>query len=84
MIIVYNKNSMPICGTKGWVIFCKAMMITKYVNTIYFIDDSMKNIECVENVNNNNIRTYFINKKDNKYSPKQQLDYILNKIDKKN
>ena len=45
-IIVYKKNSTPTCGTKGWII---AKISNIYTNMkIHFIDDSRKNIKCVE------------------------------------
>jgi hypothetical protein len=74
-IIVYNKNDMPSCGTKGWI-------ISKIINThenikIHFIDDSKKNIQCIENVKSNNVKTYYINKNKN---PKEHLTKILNRI----
>lgn len=60
-IIVYTKNRMPICGTKNSI----------------FIDDSMKNIECVKNINDNNITTYYIDKKRN---PKPHLIKLLRNL----
>ena len=74
-IIVYNKNTNPICGTKGWII-SKILNINKIMNII-FIDDSMKNIQCIENVGSPNIKTYFINK--NK-EPKKYLSKLLYRI----
>ena len=44
---------------------------------IYFIDDSKKNIECVENVKSDNIITYYINKFKN---PKKYTTKVLSKI----
>ena len=75
-IIVYNKSNYPTYGTKGWIID----KISSYNNNmiLYFIDDSIENINCVNNLNNNNIKTVFINKKKN---PKKYLSNILLKID---
>ena len=39
--------------------------------------DSIININCINNINNPNIITYFIDKR---ISPKEQLDKILNNI----
>ena len=39
-IIVYKKNSIPSCGTKGWII-SKFIDINKSIK-IHFIDDSKK------------------------------------------
>ena len=74
-IIVYNKNDIPSCGTKGWI-------VSKIINThenikIHFIDDSKKNIQCIDNVKSNNVKTYYINKKKN---PKEYLTKILSRI----
>jgi hypothetical protein len=80
-IIVYNKDNNPTCGTKGWII--KTIKAINNNMTIHFIDDSMKNITCVNNVNDKDIHTYFIDKfinKQNNMIPKEQLSYILNKI----
>jgi hypothetical protein len=44
---------------------------------IHFIDDSYKNIQCVDNVNEQNIRTYFIDKHK---QPKEHLNKLLSKI----
>ena len=44
---------------------------------IHFIDDSEKNITCVDNVKSNNIKIYYIDKHKN---PKIYLTKILNKI----
>ena len=74
-IIVYNKNNIPTCGTKGWII-SKIIDVNKNMN-IYFIDDSMKNIECVENVKSDNIKTYYINKFKN---PKKYTTKVLSRI----
>lgn len=71
-IIVYNKNNLPSCGTKGWII-SKFIDVNKNIQ-IYFIDDSKKNIECVENVKSANIKTFYINKNKN---PKKYLTKIL-------
>jgi hypothetical protein len=72
-IIVYNKNTQPVIGTKGWMLSVIKSIFSNI--KIYFIDDSMKNIECVEKLNDNNIKTYFIDKRNN---PKEQLIQILN------
>ena len=80
-IIVYNKDNNPTCGTKGWII--KTIKAINNNMTIHFIDDSMKNINCVNNVSDKDIHTYFIDKfinKQNNMIPKEQLSYILNKI----
>jgi hypothetical protein len=74
-IIVYKKNDVPSCGTKGWII-SKFIDINKNIK-IHFIDDSEKNITCVDNVKSNNIKTYYIDKHKN---PKIYLTKILNKI----
>ena len=74
-IIVYNKNTVPSCGTKGWIIL-KFIDINKNIK-IHFIDDSEKNITCVDNVKSNNINTYYVDKHKN---PKIYLTKILNKI----
>ena len=73
--IVYNKSNYPTIGTKGWLI-SKIMNYNKDMH-LYFIDDGIKNIQCVKNLNNNNITTFFINKKNN---PKVELLDYLNKI----
>ena len=75
-IIVYKKNSIPSCGTKGWII-SKFIDINKSIK-IHFIDDSKKNIECIDNIQSGNIKTYFINKHKN---PKTYLTKILNTLD---
>ena len=74
-IIVYNKNTVPSCGTKGWII-SKFIDINKNIK-IFFIDDSIKNIKCVDNVKSKNIISYYVNKHEN---PKVYLTDILNKI----
>jgi hypothetical protein len=74
-IIVYTKDSMPVCGTKGWII--SIIKKETLIKTIYFIDDSRKNIECVKNLNDHNIRTYYIDKRRN---PKEYLIKLLKKI----
>ena len=74
-IIVYKKNNIPSCGTKGWII-SKFSDINKNIK-IYFIDDSKKNIECVNSIKSNNIISYYINKYNN---PKKYLNKLLNKI----
>ena len=75
-IIVYNKNSIPTCGTKGWII-SKILSINNKIK-IYFIDDSQKNINCVDNIKSERCKTYFINK--NK-KPKEYLNKVLSKLD---
>jgi hypothetical protein len=74
-IIVYNKNDQPSCGTKGWIL-SKIIELNVKLN-IFFIDDSKKNIQCVNNIKSNNIKLIYINK--NK-DPKTYLTKILNKI----
>ena len=74
-IIVYNKNDNPTCGTKGWII-SKIMEVNENMN-IHFIDDSKKNIQCVENIKSANIKTYYINKYKN---PKQYTTKVLSRI----
>jgi len=74
-IIVYRKNDIPTCGTKGWII-SKILDINKKIQ-IHFIDDSRKNIQCIENIQSGNVRTYYINKKKN---PKRYLTKILSSI----
>jgi hypothetical protein len=71
-IIVYNKDQYPVCGTKGWII-SKILEINNNMN-IYFIDDSKKNIVCVDNVKSSKIKTFFVNKYKN---PKQHLHKLL-------
>ena len=71
-IIVYTKDSMPVCGTKGWII--SIIKKETSIKTIHFIDDSRKNIECVNNLEDPNIKTYYINKRRN---PKQYLIKLL-------
>lgn len=74
-IIVYKKNSFPTSGTKGWII---SKISNIYTNMkIYFIDDSKKNIECVDNIKSDKITTYYINKRKN---PKKYLSKIINKL----
>ncbi len=74
-IIVYKKNSAPTCGTKGWII---SKISDTYANMkIHFIDDSKKNIECVNNIKSYRIATYYINKRNN---PKKYLLKIINKL----
>jgi hypothetical protein len=75
-IIVYKKNNLPTCGTKGWIL--SKIIDSNNKIKIIFIDDSKKNIECVENINANNIKTYFVNKYKN---PKYYLTKLLNNID---
>ena len=74
-IIVYKKNNIPSCGTKGWII-SKFIDVNKNIE-IHFIDDSRKNIQCIDNVKSNNIKTYYINKHKN---PKKYLTKVLNLI----
>ena len=71
-IIVYKKDNVPSCGTKGWII-SKFIDINKNIK-IHVIDDSMKNIKCINNIKSNNISTYYINKYKN---PKEYLTKIL-------
>ena len=73
--IVYNKSNYPKIGTKGWLI-SKIMNYNKDMH-LYFIDDGIKNIQCVKNLNNNNITTFFINKKNN---PKIELLFSSKKL----
>jgi hypothetical protein len=75
-ILVYTKQGYPSCGTKGWVIN-KIISNNLNIKKIYFIDDSIININCINNINNPNIITYFIDKH---ISPKEQLNKILNNI----
>jgi len=74
-IIVYNKNHIPTCGTKGWII-SKMLEVNNNIK-IYFIDDSKKNIECVKNVNSPRIKTFYVNKHKD---PKTHLDKLLNRL----
>lgn len=74
-IIVYTKDTMPVCGTKGW--FISIIKKETSIKTIDFIDDSRKNIECVKNLNDPNIKTYYIDKKRN---PKQYLIKIVKSL----
>lgn len=74
-IIVYKKNSFPTPGTKGWII---SKISSIYTNMkIHFIDDSRKNIECVDNIKSDKITTYYIN---NRKNPKKYLSKIINKL----
>ena len=41
-IIVYNKNNIPTCGTKGWII-SKIIDVNKNMN-IYFIEKLIKKL----------------------------------------
>lgn len=75
-IIVYNKNNIPSCGTKGWII-SKFIDVNKNMQ-IYFIDDSKKNIECVGGVKYDKLKTFYINKNKN---PKKYLIKILNELE---
>lgn len=75
-IIVYKKDSMPTCGTKGWII-SKIKSLFNNID-IYFIDDNYKNIVCVNNINNKYIKTFFINKRG--HNPKEQVINTLKKI----
>ena len=68
-IIVYTKNEKPLCGTK-------ILEVNDKIN-IYFIDDSKKNIKCVDNINNVKINTFYINKHKN---PKIHLIKLLNRL----
>ena len=77
-IIVYTKDKLPSCGTKGWII-SKIKEINN-MDSIQFIDDSYKNIKCVKNIRDRNIITHFIDKKNRKISPKEQLNEILQKL----
>ena len=74
-IIVYIKNEELLEGTKGSVINLLINTLPELI--IYFIDDSIVNIKCVNNIKNNNLFTYFINKK---YYPKNKLNKLLYKI----
>ena len=78
-IIVYIKNEALLEGTKGFVINLLINTLPELI--IYFIDDSIVNIKCVNNIKNNNLFTYFINKK---YYPKNKLNKLLYKIDNNN
>ena len=74
-IIVYKKNNFPTPGTKGWII---SKISNIYMNMkIHFIDDSRKNIECVDNIKSDRITTYYINKHKH---PKKYLLKIINKL----
>jgi len=74
-VIVYKKDNNPISGTKGWLI-TKILEANKFIN-IHFIDDSRKNIECVDNIGSEKIKTYYI---DSNKNPKVYLDKLLNKL----
>lgn len=74
-ILVYTKDNYPSCGTKGWIIN-KILLNNLNIKKIYFIDDSITNINCVKKINNPYIKTFFINKKSN-LLPKEQLNKIL-------
>jgi hypothetical protein len=74
-IIVYKKNNIPSCGTKGWII-SKFIDVNKNIK-IHFLDDSKKNIDCINNIGSHNITTHYVNKNKN---PKKYLTKILNTI----
>lgn len=74
-IVVYKKHDEPICGTKGWVL--NKIALIESIKRIYFIDDSRKNIQCVNNVHNDKIKTYYLDKKSS--NPKELLTALLNR-----
>lgn len=74
-IIVYTKNNIPSSGTKGWII-SKIIDVNQNIK-IHFIDDSEKNIQCVDNLKSNNVKSYYINKNKN---PKTYLTKILSRF----
>lgn len=74
-IIVYRKDHVPTCGTKGWIV-SKIIEVNRMIG-IHFIDDSKKNIRCIENVGSNQIKTYLINKYN---EPKKYLTKLLGRI----
>ena len=59
-ILVYNKNKILIEGTKGW--FVKNIREILPNLEIYFIDDSIINIKCINKIKDNKIHLYYINK----------------------
>jgi hypothetical protein len=75
-IIVYSKDNIPSCGTKGWILN-QIIINNSFIKKLYFIDDSKKNIYCVKNLKNPYIKTYFIDKHN---KPKDQLNKILYKL----
>jgi hypothetical protein len=75
-IIVYLKNPEPICGTKGWIL--NHLIQSNPGLKLYFIDDGMTNIECVNKLSNTNIKTYFHNSKAS--NSKNVLTELLEKI----
>lgn len=77
-IIVYTKDEKPSCGTKGWIINV-ILQNNLFIKNLYFIDDSKRNVKCVKNLNNLNIKVYLIDKYSTR-SPKNQLNKILLKL----
>jgi len=75
-IIVYLKKPEPICGTKGWIL--NHLIQSNPGLKLYFIDDGMTNIECVNKLSNPNIKTYFHNSKAS--NSKNVLTELLGKI----
>lgn len=54
-IIVYNKNIYPTFGTKGWII-AKMIEINRNIK-IYYIDDSIDQINSIKYIQSNNLKT---------------------------
>lgn len=75
-IIVYLKESEPICGTKGWIL--SHLSSSNPGLKLHFIDDGKPNIQCVNKLANSNITTYFHDSKDP--NSKSNLTQLLTKI----
>ena len=74
-IIVYRKDDRPLCGTKGWMIMRLLEVNDRMI--IYFIDDSRRNVKCVNNVGSTRVKSYFVDKRKD---PKGYLTRLLNKL----
>ena len=71
-IIVYRKDDRPLCGTKGWMIMRLLEVNDRMI--IYFIDDSRRNVKCVNNVGSTRVKSYFVDKRKD---PKGYLTRLL-------
>ena len=74
-ILVYVKKDIPIEGTKGWIIKIIREILPKLV--IFYIDDSIININCIHKIKDNNIHIYFIDKNN---QPKYKLNKLLSNL----
>ena len=74
-IIVYRKDDRPLCGTKGWMIMRLLEVNDKMI--IYFIDDSRRNVKCVDNVGSSRVKSYYVDKRND---PKGYLTRLLDKL----